>query len=194
MTEASSPLHHEVVSISQPNLCHQTSTQPKPRRDGRSFMRCFRPDFCLRTLQDKLDRADKLMTQLVRLQSPATSFLPRVVHISFHARKFASTCAERMQTDLSQKLFRVNHPSFSRRCLAPGTGFQQKGRFRHQVWLSSSTITSFGSKLPLVRLQRHPGPRRDRCRDTNPPQQQRGCRLETTHSEFSCPTCVMLTL
>ena len=72
------------ANTSQPNLDPWTAIRPEPRQDGRFdttsaslfWVLLSAPlDFCLRKLQEKLDRAERLMTQLVRLQSPATALV-----------------------------------------------------------------------------------------------------------------------
>ena len=75
-----------------------------------------RPDFCLRTVQDKLDRADRLVTQLVRLQSPATALILHPLclgrcQISCHARTMPPVFS-------FKKLPRWNHPSSHHRAQA----------------------------------------------------------------------------
>ena len=89
-------------------------------------------------------------------------------------------CAQTMQTSL-------------KKCFG---GILQVAITQEALLRAQASIKKFGSmitcrlfgleqqyKLPLqwllARHQRHPGPRRVRCRDAIPPEHKRGCRLET---------------
>ena len=123
---------------------------------------------CHRELQEKLDRAERLMTQLVRLQFPATAlvllrFCLGWCQMSYHARAMPPRQHAPLRpnnADFSQELPRRSHPSRHHpRGLAPGTSFRQKMRFRHQSSRSPFPGSLLGVKqqhnLRATRTQRY---------------------------------------
>ena len=77
-----------------------------PVRHDTCFAAFGPPDLCLRKLLDKRDRAEKLVTQLVRLGSLATALVLHRFWISYHAPTMhldsLLLCAEKMQTELTK--------------------------------------------------------------------------------------------